>query len=390
MEQKRAKIAARVPAIAPRNTRPASASFTSLADLYAQMHRDSGASGATGQQPTSSVVPSTNTVPGNGRILDSKAQNAPPGHSTTSSPDPIASISEDDQEIVVLKHIPGSPREHASFKSEAVPTPPTHSQLSSKERWKTSTPTPKSAATDGVPKLSFAVVVPSPPKRSTHKLTRVKREPLERDSSQLRYHTPAAPGHVEKKENTNDDVLERLTTRTPTPALGRPTRSFETIPDSTSEYGMRRHRRGIGLSEDLTARDLDILLDAVPLPFDFSLARRHLTSRENGENDEQSEESSLWWYHPIFEARAKADIRRTLSALLPSDPAQDPPFPIGGAGGRKAEVRPRQSRVQIWAERLEDAFGPGPLDRGLGRKPRRVAVSPFFSMDEVRPLHRTD
>jgi hypothetical protein len=367
VEQKRAKIAARVPATAPGNARPASTSFTSLADLYAQMRRDSGVSGASGQrQPTSSLVPSTNTLPENGRISDSKAQNAPRGgHSTTSSPDPIATISEDDQEIVVLEQVPGSPRERTGFKSEAVPGPPTHSQSSLKEKSKTSTP--KRAAIDGVPKRSFAVVVPSPPKRSTYRPTRVKREG----------HTPTFPDHAEKsKENT---VSESRATHTPTPALARPTRSWETTPDSTSDYGMRRSRRAM-VSEDLTAQDLDILLDAVPVPFDFSLARRHLASHEKGENDEQNDDSSLWWYHPIFEARAKADIRRTLSALLPSDPAKDPPFPIGDkkAGGWKAEVRPRQSRARIWAERLEDAFGPGPLDRGLGRKPRRLAVSPFI------------
>ena len=343
VEQKRAKIAARVPAVAPGNARPASAPVTSLADLYAQMRRDSGVSG---QKSTSDVVPFTNTVPGKGRILNSRAQNAPRGRST-SSPDPIA-INGDDQEIVLLKHIPGSPRELASFKPE---TPPIHSQSSLKDKSKKSTQ--KSPATDGVPKLSFAVVVPSPPKHSTYKKTHVERE-------------PSGP----------------LATHTPTPAFARPTRPSETIPDSIPEYGIRRSRR------DLTARDLDVLLDAVPVPFDFSLAYHHLASHKKGENDGQSEESSLWWYHPIFEARAKADIRRTLKATLPSDPAQDPPFPIGGAGGWKAEVRPRQSWARIWAERLEDAFGPGPLDRGLGRKPRRVAVSHFFSMDGVRPLHR--
>jgi len=186
----------------------------------------------------------------------------------------------------------------------------------------------------------------------------------------------------------NDKVSERLATHTPTPALARPTSSSGPIPDSIPEYGTRRPRRGMGLSEELTARDLDVLLDAVPIRFDLSLAHHHPPSREKGENDEQREESSLWWYHPIFEARVKADIRRTLRALLPSDPVQDPPFPIGGVGGWKAEVRPRQSRARIWAERLEDAFGPGPLDRGLGRKPRRVAVSLSFSMDGFRPLHR--
>jgi hypothetical protein len=321
VEQKRARIAARVPAIIAPNARPTSTPVTSLADLYAQMRRDSGASG---QQLTSSVVPSTNAIPGNGRLLDSRAQNAPRGH-TASSPDPIA-ICEDDQEIVVLKHnIPGSPRERAGSSSAAVLAPSTHSRSSSKGKSKT----PKSAAGDGVPKFSFAVVVPTPPKHSTHKQTRV--------------------------QSKEDKVSEPF------------------------EYGMRRSHRGMGLSKDLTARDIDILLDAVPVPFDFSLARRHLASPKKGENEEQSEESSLWWYHPIFEARAKADIRRTLAAFLPSDPAQDPPFPIGGAGGWKAEVRPRESRARIWAERLEDAFGPGPLDRGLGRKPRRLAVSLFFS-----------
>ncbi|KAF8500942.1 hypothetical protein F5888DRAFT_1317825 [Russula emetica] len=162
------------------------------------------------------------------------------------------------------------------------------------------------------------LIYPSPPKRSTYKPTRVERGLPERDSSQLQYRTSAAPDHVEKsKKNTNVKVSEPFATHTPTPtpALARPTRSLETIPDSTLEYGMKRSRRGIGLSEDLTARNLDMLLDAVPLPFDFSLARRHLASREKGENDEQSEENSLWWYHPIFEARAKADIRRTLSRI---------------------------------------------------------------------------
>ncbi|KAI0300049.1 hypothetical protein B0F90DRAFT_1726231, partial [Multifurca ochricompacta] len=99
------------------------------------------------------------------------------------------------------------------------------------------------------------------------------------------------------------------------------------------------------------------------------------TNRGDSEGYRGSKDSTLWWYHPIFEARAKADIRRTLRQLLPADPAQDPPSPVGEVMGRwRAEVRPRQARARMWAERLEDAFGPGPLDRGLGRKPRRVAV----------------
>jgi hypothetical protein len=128
---------------------------------------------------------------------------------------------------------------------------------------------------------------------------------------------------------------------------------------------------GMELSEDLTAQDIDTLLGAVPVPFDFSLSRRHLASRGNSG---PSEENSLWWHHRIFEARAKADIRRTLRALLPSDPSLDPDM-----GGWRAEMRPRRSGAQIWTERLEDAFGPGPLNRGLGRKPCRVVVSPSLA-----------
>ena len=165
VEQKCAKIAARVPAATP-------TSVTSLADLYAQMRRDS-LSGASGQQPTSSVVPSTNTVPGNNQILSRMAQNSPRGHSISSRDDDNHDIQKIVIEIVISKHIPGPPRERASFESEAVLTLPTHSsQSSSKDK----TSTPKSAATDGVHVFKYAVEVSSPPKRSTHNPTRVKRE----------------------------------------------------------------------------------------------------------------------------------------------------------------------------------------------------------------------
>ena len=93
------------------------------------MHRNSGASG---QQPVSTVTPSSKTAPTNGQILDSQVQNALHDHSTTPSPDPIA-MSEDDQEIVMLNHIPHSPWERAGFKPD-VPLPsPICSQSLSKD-----------------------------------------------------------------------------------------------------------------------------------------------------------------------------------------------------------------------------------------------------------------
>lgn len=152
--------------------------------------------------------------------------------------------------------------------------------------------------------------------------------------------------------------MEHVTLPTRVPA--RPTRPTEIIPNPTPAYGIRRSPRGTGLSEDFTAEDVDIHLDPVPI-FDFSLSHQHLASRGNGENEGQIEETSLWWYHPIFEAGAKANIRRTLSALLPSDPSQDP-SPVDIMGDWRAEVRPRRPGVQIW-EQLGDAFGSGPLDR---------------------------
>ena len=380
VDQKRAKIAARVPSAISHtgNARPAPATVTSLADLYAQMRRDSGASG---QPPASSVVSSPKPISENGRVPDSQTQNTPRGRSPASSPDPIA-IGEEDPEIMILKHVPSSPQVHTTFKPAVRLTPVDLKSLSKANSGRSPL---KRVGADGVerilgksrkPKLTFAVVVPSPPKRFTHHRARVSQDTSGRDASRSQDSTPArtlVPNHAGKlKEKAHGKAFETPASHTPTPIPTRPSRS---IPDSITEYGIKRSRRGLGLSEDLTSRDIDFLLDAVPLPFDLSLSRHHLAPRKNGDTEEQNEGTKLWWYHPIFEARAKADVRRTLSALLPDDPAQDPPSPVGGAAGCSAEVRPRQSRARMWAERLEDAFGPGPLDRGLGRKPRRLAVS---------------
>jgi hypothetical protein len=78
------------------------------------MRRNSGASG---QQPTSGVAPSPETIFGNGRILDSRTPNLPHVHSSASSLDLIA-ISEDEKELVrvisqLIPSSPGSPQGHA-------------------------------------------------------------------------------------------------------------------------------------------------------------------------------------------------------------------------------------------------------------------------------------
>src|SRR6266403_859882 len=314
-------------------------------------------SGASGQQPTS--IPKA--VFGNERDLDSPTQNAQRSLSSASSLDPIA-ISEDEEELVKLMLIPSSP----------------HLKPLSEVQSRTSTPKSLANATEGLddckPNPSYSVAVPSPPRRSTHGLTHIERGIPEQDAS-LQSRDPArargsSSKHVEKLEG---DIMNGEVSDPVPPRPTRPTDSETTLLDHTRDGSLC----GMEPLEDVTERDIDILLDAVPVPFNFSLSRHHLTSLKNGENDGQR--NSLWWYHPIFEARAKADIRRTLSALLPEDPAQDPPFPIGSAGGWKSEMRPRQSGARIWAERLEDAFGPGPFNRGLGRKPCRVAVSPSLS-----------
>ncbi|KAH9995198.1 hypothetical protein BJV74DRAFT_830415 [Russula compacta] len=377
VEQKRARIAARVPSglTSGGNASPTTTPVTSLADLYARMRRDSDVSS---RQDVPSVLPSSKTVTaGSRRGKDGRPRNTPHGHSSSTSPDPIA-ISEDDQEIVILKHTrPSSPQVRARFKPAARLAQPTHLDLKllHKTKWKRAAPkgTTATATANGVDKPldkshkfkpRFAVVIPSPPKHPTPRPARVEQDALERNLSKSKGPTLAeAP------------VPKPPAIHTPTPAPVRPSRSAETILDSVSEHGLRHSRRGMGPSRDFTIRDIDFLLGAVPVPFDFSLSHHRPAARDNGESDKGGEESSLWWYHPIFEARAKADIRRTLSALLPADPAQDPPLPVGGGlqDGCRAEIRPRESRARIWAERLEDAFGPGPLDRGLRRKPRRLA-----------------
>jgi hypothetical protein len=412
--QKRAKIAARVPsAMAPGSATSTPAPVTSLADLYAQMRRDSDASDR--RDVASRVAtPASSAEPRNGRVVYRRPQgNAPNGaprggHSTTSSPDPIA-MSEGDQEIVMVKHVQPS----SSPQVRAHPDPPTRLQppvhlnlkLLSKAK-STTTPTtpPKSTTANGVdklldrprkPKHAFAVVVSSPAKHTTLKPVPAERKTPARDATTSQSQDPTPPStpfskHTERlKEITNGKTPGSRATRTPPSAPVRPTRSADSITDSIFEYVSRRPRRGPGVSEDLTAQEIDTLLGAVPVPLNFSLSHHHLSNRHGDddvdvdadESERGDEYSPLWWHHPIFEARAKADIRRTLGALLPADPAQDPPLGASDdAGGWRAEMLPRQSGARMWAERLEDAFGPGPLNRGMGRKPRRVAVSLYSSL----------
>jgi hypothetical protein len=381
VEQKRAKIAARVPsAMAPGNPTPALAAVTSLADLYAQLRRDSN---ATRQQDPLNILPLKTTpkiVSRNGRHQPQSTRPSR-GHSSCSSPDPIA-MSENDQEIVIVKHVRPSDPHHVRAPNAIRPEP--SPRLGPPKRLKPLSPLTQNDSTAkkmGIGKLlekshkskpRFAVVITSPPKRVTHEPERLGeythprpdvRRSRSRDRAPAR--SPIAAHADTSGVITNGKAPKNLDlhthTSSPPPAPATPT---------------------LGLHGDSSLDSLDIdAFGSIPLPFDFSLSHiphptRNIMS-ENVDNVED-EESSLWWYHPGFEARAKADIRRTLRALLPADPAQDPPLPIGGADGWRAEVRPRQSRARLWAERLEDAFGPGPLNRGLGRKPRRVAVSVLF------------
>jgi hypothetical protein len=277
---------------------------------------------ASGQQPKSGVVPSPEAVFGNGRVFDSGTLNPPHGRSSGSSVDPISiSDSEDEDELVVSQLIPSSPeppQAHASFKPVAQLSPLTHLKPLSIVQSRTSTPQ----------------IIP-------------------------------VDGADSRRPNA---------THISTVVFPRPMRPKVTAPGSTPDGSSC----GMELSEDLTAQDIDIRLDTVPVPF-VSLSRYHLASRRNGENEGQIEETSPWWYHPTFEARAKADILRTLSALLPSDPSQDP-SPVDMVGW--SEVRPRPSGEQIW-ERLEDS---GSLDRGLDLLPKSSGGTPF-SIDGVLPRH---
>ncbi|KAI0302953.1 hypothetical protein BC826DRAFT_322421 [Russula brevipes] len=283
VEQKRAKIAARVPSGMAGSTSPTPATVTSLAELYAQMRRDSGVS----RQQDASRSPTT-TVSGNGRVLDRRPQNPLRGHSSASSPDPIA-MSEDDQEIVVLKHTqPRHPQVRPRFEPVTRLGPPAHLNLKLLSKAKSKTSTPKSVSANGIDGLldsirksrpSFAVVVPSPPKRPTHKPVRVEQDTPVSDATHARDRTPAgkaAPHHVEKlKEITNGKAPEPLAVHTTPPFPARPVQPAKTLEDLVSEYGLSRSRSGISLSKALTARDIDILLGAVPLSFDFSLSHHH-------------------------------------------------------------------------------------------------------------------
>ena len=267
-----------------------------------------------GQWPKSGVVPSPETVSGNGRVFDSGTLNPPHGHSSGSSVNPISiSDTEDEEELVASQLTPSSPKAQLSPLAHLKPLSIVQSRTS----------TPEINPIDGA------------------------------------------------------DIRKPNATHISTVVFSRPMRPTETAAGSTPDGSSC----GMELSEDLTAQHFDIRLDTVPVPF-VSLSRYHLAPRGNGENEGQIEETSLWWYRPTFEAHAKADIRRTLSALLPSDPSQDP-SPVDMVGW--SEVRPRPSGEQIW-EWPEDALGSGLLDRGLGLLPKSSGGTPF-SIDGVLPRH---
>ena len=383
VEQKRAKIAARIPsAMAPGNHKPSLKRVTSLADLYAQLRRDSGASG----QKNASNVP-----------LTPKTDKRPPQNSSptrSSSPDPIA-LNEDDEEIVLVKHIlPPSPSQ-AHARPKAISPLINLANLSQSLRLKASTsaPRPNGVTLNGVSQSpdkprkampDFAVVVDPPPRLAMQK-SRERDAALSPPSA-----LDAAPVKT-PREKSASKVPETIIVDTPTPTPPPLMQAADT-PDSLPEEGPRRSRRAMGYlnGSSLTSEDIDALLDATPISFDLTPSCAHLTTDDDDETDDGSEEKAPWWRQPAFEARVKADIQRTLRLLLPADPKEDPPPPIGeGAGRWRAEVRPRHPRAQMWAERLEDAFGPGSLDRGKGRKPRRVAVSPplFSTSSTADVLH---
>jgi hypothetical protein len=169
------------------------------------MHRDSGASG---QSPASSIVASPKPISGNGRILDSPTQSTvmPRGRSPASSPDPIA-IGEDDPEIMILKHVPSSPQVHTTFKPAVRLTPV---DLKSLSKAKSRTSPLKSVGANGVErllgksrkhKLTFAVVVPSPPKRFTHHRARVGRDTSRQDTSRSQDSTQLEPSPRSTRRN---------------------------------------------------------------------------------------------------------------------------------------------------------------------------------------------
>ncbi|KAH9037610.1 hypothetical protein EDB85DRAFT_1935440 [Lactarius pseudohatsudake] len=385
VEQKRAKIAARVPsAKAPGNTVPPLKQVTSLADLYTRLRRDSGVSD---QVDVSNVPLTPKADSGNRQAVNRPPQSSSPGHSSASSPDPIA-LKEDDQEVVLVKHIrPSAARAHAHPKPMTRLINLAHLSQSLKHKASASTSKQNDVTLNGVgnksadkPRKSmpdFAVVVTSPPRHATQK-------PQEPDASRPHDDSPPASTHgaatVDELSNNKMPETIILDTPTPTPTPPPPPRAqtAEVVTNSVPEQGLRRSRRGITYlnGSSLTSQDIDDLLDATPVPFDLN-PRIHLAAPDGNEDNNDGSENkdkSLWWQHPTYEARAKADIQRTLRLLLPTDLANDPPPPIGeGAGRWRAEVRPRQPRARMWAERLEDAFGPGPLDRGLGRKPRQMA-----------------
>ncbi|KAA1465909.1 hypothetical protein DENSPDRAFT_830605 [Dentipellis sp. KUC8613] len=147
----------------------------------------------------------------------------------------------------------------------------------------------------------------------------------------------------------------------------------------------------------ISRRQLDALLGASHTGLELRLPQGTLTNWTTGEAERVS-----WWAGEEVEERVRADLRVLLRAPVP---ALKNGAPKGAAGAevdvdvrvdgdgveqeqergkdlekekerergraREVTVAEEPSMVLMWAEHLQALFGPGALDRGTGKKPRR-------------------
>ncbi|KAI0043161.1 hypothetical protein FA95DRAFT_439155 [Auriscalpium vulgare] len=160
-----------------------------------------------------------------------------------------------------------------------------------------------------------------------------------------------------------------------TEAAPRPVRTLSRRIAATREFDVVVH-----------ADEMDRLLDTQTLPLALDLGLPKWPKRMEGaagvaEDATQDEEKVSWWDRDAYQWRLGADTRRRLKVILGenADGTEEPVKPRRTAGRHERPVTTKQvTGSQMWIDRLERNFGPGKVDRGVGRKPKRVSTHGFL------------
>ncbi|KAI0059363.1 hypothetical protein BV25DRAFT_1993669 [Artomyces pyxidatus] len=129
--------------------------------------------------------------------------------------------------------------------------------------------------------------------------------------------------------------------------------------------------------QEVSEQEMDALLDTqqVELVFESGRARPGAGGKGSPSKAEEGQErpAAHRWVQREVQERARMDLLKILSGM---SGARTDGAHAAVQGPKPGEIRASTSGAQMWIDRLEAAFGPGPADRGMGKKPRRLKTRP--------------